>query len=49
MDCGGTDKPLSSTFGNAMQDRLIVDGLLWLGGAHKRPRVVARTPESLVS
>jgi hypothetical protein len=28
----GTNKELSFTFGNEPQDKLIVDGLLWLGG-----------------
>jgi uncharacterized protein len=28
----GTNKELSFTFGNEIQDRLIMDGLLWLGG-----------------
>ncbi len=29
-----TNKELSFTFGNKIQDRLIIDGLLWLGGVH---------------
>lgn len=28
---GGTNRQLSSTFGNEIQDRLILEGLLWLG------------------
>jgi uncharacterized protein len=28
----GTNKELSFTFGNEIQDRMILDGLLWLGG-----------------
>jgi uncharacterized protein len=33
---GGTNKQLSSTFQSEMQDKLIIDGLLWLG-QHKKP------------
>jgi hypothetical protein len=29
---GGTNKELSSTFGNEIQNRLIINSLLWLGG-----------------
>jgi uncharacterized protein len=36
MDYGGTNEALSSQFDNAIQNRLIVDGLLWLGGAKRR-------------
>jgi len=32
---GGTDRQLSYTFGNRMQDRLILNALLWLGQQHK--------------
>jgi hypothetical protein len=32
-----TNKELSFTFGNEIQDRLIIDGLLWLGSGKKRP------------
>lgn len=32
MDYGGTNKPLSSTFQSAGQDKMIIDSLLWLGG-----------------
>ncbi|UUV34975.1 hypothetical protein NQK81_16465 [Amycolatopsis roodepoortensis] len=28
-----TNQPLSSTFGSEVQNRFVVDGLLWLGGA----------------
>lgn len=31
MDYGGTNRQLSSTFGNKVQDQLILDALLWLG------------------
>jgi hypothetical protein len=27
----GTNKELSLTFGNAIEDKLIIDALLWLG------------------
>ncbi len=30
-----TNKELSRTFGNKIQDRLILDGLLWLGTGKK--------------
>jgi len=30
-----SNRTLSSTFGNEMQDRLVLDGLLWLGGVGK--------------
>jgi hypothetical protein len=33
MDYGGTNKTLSFQFDNEVQNRLILDGLLWLGGA----------------
>jgi hypothetical protein len=31
----GTNKTLSSTFDSAFQNKLITDGLLWLGGVKK--------------
>ncbi len=31
-----TNKTLSYTFDNTIQDRLIIDGLLWLGGRNKK-------------
>jgi hypothetical protein len=31
-----TNKTLSYTFANELQDRLIIDGLLWLGGNNKK-------------
>jgi hypothetical protein len=31
----GTNKELSSTFDNKIQNKLIIDGLLWLGGGKK--------------
>jgi hypothetical protein len=34
MDYGGTGQALSHTFGHTVQDRLVVQSLLWLGGAH---------------
>ncbi|WP_394825521.1 ThuA domain-containing protein [Pendulispora albinea] len=33
----GANKPLSSTFASEVQNRFIVDGLLWLGGAAAAP------------
>ncbi len=27
-----TNQPLSSTFGSEVQNRFVIDGLLWLGG-----------------
>jgi hypothetical protein len=32
---GGTNKQLSSTFGNPVQDQLIINSLLWLGSSKK--------------
>jgi hypothetical protein len=31
-----TNKALSYTFNNPIQDRLIIDGLLWLGARDKK-------------
>jgi hypothetical protein len=33
-----TDKELSHTFGNKIQDKLIIDALLWLGNAGKQDK-----------
>lgn len=33
IDYGGTNKELSFQFANEIQNRMIIDGLLWLGGA----------------
>jgi len=35
IDYGGTEKELSFTHENEIQNRLIIDGLLWLGGKKK--------------
>lgn len=35
MDYGGTNKELSYTFANETQNKLIIDGLLWLGNKKK--------------
>jgi len=35
MDYGGTNKELSYTFANEIQNKLIIDGLLWLGNKRK--------------
>jgi uncharacterized protein len=35
---GGTNKTLSFTLGNAIEDQLIVDALLWLGSGSQKPR-----------
>jgi len=35
---GATDKTLSYTLNNTIQDQLIIDGLLWLGDGDKKAR-----------
>ena len=43
MDYGGTNKALSSTFQSADEDKMIIDGLLWLGTG-KKADVAFNTP-----
>jgi hypothetical protein len=38
-----TNKTLSHTFGNPVQDRLVVDGLLWLGAGEHKPERLGRS------
>jgi hypothetical protein len=39
---GATNKTLSRTLDNPVQDRLVIDGLLWLGDRGKKARGAAK-------
>jgi len=39
---GDTNKTLSHTLNNPIQDQLIIDGLLWLGDRERKPPAAAK-------